>query len=390
MHIVYVPDSFPQPSETFVINEIDGLLNKGFHVSVVPRISGNIEQTQHTRLQTILPLINVVYSKRGFDVRAFFLGLKYGSQVRLGWRPHNVVKHIKNAISISRHVVAIKRQKPDLILIHFGYDNAIAGSIAAKILNKPSILWLHGSDIHTVPHRKLKWLTDHVSEVITHSVYAECLLKQQGITKRINIFCLGVNTGKFKVQNNNRLERPTLICIARMGHGKSQSSLIYIFKKLKERVSNADLWLVGDGPYIYKYKELVSRIRVEDVKFWGALSQEKIVQLLNQAWVKVLISEKEGFPVVLMEAQASGLPCVASSVGGIAEVVNDEETGFLFDLDDADFDGKVEDAMVDLLTNQELRESMGNKARTRAMELFDENLHIERMDKLIKQLLRKN
>ena len=73
MHIVYVPDSFPQPSETFVINEIDGLLNQGFQVSVVPRIVGDVTNTQHARLQVILPMISVIYDKIHFDIRAFFL-----------------------------------------------------------------------------------------------------------------------------------------------------------------------------------------------------------------------------------------------------------------------------------------------------------------------------
>jgi len=387
MHIVYVPDSFPQPSETFVINEIDGLLNKGFHISVVPRIEGDKSNIQHARLQAILPKINVVYNKTGFDGKAFFYGLKYGTQVWLGWRPPNLVRHIKNALSIAGHVAAIKQQNPDLVLIHFGYDNAIAGAIAAKLLNRPSVLWLHGSDMYTVPHRSLHWLEGNISRIVTNSQYSADLLKVLGVNQA-KVSYLGVDLDKFVPSKSSIKEQvPTVICVARLGHNKNHPRLLELFEQLITKVPDARLWLVGDGPNRQQYESLVSEKNKANIVFWGALSQEKIIELLNKAWLKALLSEKEGLGVAFIEAQATALPCVASNVGGIPEVVENNKTGFLFDLDDVDFDKKVSDAIVNLLTNHELRETMGKNARIRAMELFDENLHIERMEGLVNNLL---
>jgi len=357
---------------------------------VVPRIPGDIDNTQHARLQSILPLIDVVYGKKGFDIRVFFIALKYGGQVWLGWRPRNVLKHIKNAFSIAGHVATIKRKKPSLILIHFGYDNAIAGVIAAKVLNKPSILWLHGSDLHTVPHRSLQWLAGNVSRVVTNSQYSVGLLNNLGIKKDVEVSYLGVDLHKFIPKFLIKEPVPTVICIARLGHSKNHQRLLNVFEQVITKIPDAKLWLVGDGPNRQGYESLVSDENKKNIIFWGALSQEKIIELLNKAWIKVLLSEKEGLGVAFIEAQAAALPCVASNVGGIPEVIENNKTGLLFDLDDADFDKKVEDAMVDLLTNKPLRETMGKNARTRAVELFDEKDHIEQMDELIKKLLREN
>lgn len=387
MNVVYVPESFPQVSETFVINEIYGLIDKGFNISVVPRIPGADMNTPHARLQAILPLVDVVYEKGYFDIRGFFYGLRYGTQVWMGWRPRKFVLHINNALSISQHVAAIKRQNPKLVLIHFGYDNAIAGAIAAKLLNIPSILWMHGSDIHTVPHRSLHWLVKHTSRIVTNSHYSVGVLNKLGVDKSIEISYLGVNLDKFVPMNPSIKEvNPTIICVARLGHSKNHPLLLKLFDHITAKIPNVKLWLVGDGPNLKKYENLVSERNRKHIMFLGGVNQEQLIELLNRAWIKVLLSEKEGLGVAFIEAQAVGLPCVASNVGGIPEVIQDHDTGFLFDLDDTEVDMKVVGAIVDLLSNDDLRMAMGEKARVRAVEMFDENNHISRMENIINNL----
>jgi len=388
MHIVYVPESFPQPSETFVINEIDGLLGMGYQITVVPRIKGDLDNTKHARLNRIMQKIKVVYKSGGFNFSAFLYGLKYGGQVWQGWRLSKLIKHIKNAGEISKHVSAIQLQKPDLVLIHFGYDNALAGVVAAKLLKIPVFLWMHGSDMYTVPHRSLVWLTERASHVITNSDYSANLLVNLGVLGNLTVSRLGVDTGKFNQPLSNIKEHnPTLICIARLGHNKNHQQLILVFQQILEKIPSAKLWLVGDGPNRQLCESLVSNKNKEKIVFFGALPQEELIDLLQRSWVKVLLSEKEGLGVALIEAHAVGLPCVASSVGGIPEVIKINETGFLFDLKDPEFNQKVGNSIVELLSNDVLRNKMGNAARLRAETDFDEKLHIQRMDKLIKRIM---
>jgi colanic acid/amylovoran biosynthesis glycosyltransferase len=382
--ITYIPESFPQPSETFVINEISGLLEYGYDITVVPRISGAVGTVTHSKLRNILKSIKVIIEDKKIDFAALLLALKYGGQVKRGVKPKALIEKIKNSINIARHVYTIKAQHPEIIIIHFGYDNAVAGIIAATQLKIPAILWLHGSDMYTVPHKSLKWLTDKSSNVVTHSKFAVNLLRKLGVQKSIDISCLGVDINKFKPAiNKTKNKKLVLICVARLGHNKNHKKLIQVFRNVSKQMPNVALWLIGDGQYRTDLEKLVTDYQLGNVIFWGALGQEKIVELLQQASIKVLLSEKEGFPVVLMESQAIGLPSIATLVGGVAEVVTHEETGFLFDLNVPNFDTQVTNSIVDLLKNDGLREQMGKASRLRAEKLFDENVHINFMHNLI-------
>jgi len=386
MHIIYVPESFPQPSETFVINEIDGLLGLGYQITVTPRIEGDFANTQHARLERIMKKIKLVDSHGNFGLTAFVYALIYGGQLWQGWRPNKVLNHIKLAGNIARHVSVIKAQKPDLILIHFGYNNAVAGVIAARALRVPSLLWMHGSDMYTVPHRSLHWLTANVSSVITNSSYSQGLLESLGVKNKVSTSNLGVNIEKFKPSLPEKKEiNPTIICIARIGHNKNHVRLIKVFHRVLDEIPNAKLWLVGDGKNRKECESLISTKNKESIVFWGALSQEKVVTLLEKSWIKVLLSEKEALGVAFMEAQSAGLPCIASDVGGIPEVIKMNETGFLFDLDSPEFNDKLVQSIVNILDDDALRKKMGVAARIRAEAFFDEKDHIKRMDKLIKQ-----
>jgi glycosyltransferase involved in cell wall biosynthesis len=385
--IVYVPESFPQPSETFVINEIDSLLDIGYQITVVPRVSGYTGEIHHARLDKILTRIEVITKNSNLDLSSFFWGLLYGSQVWGGLRLRALIKHFKQALSIAQHVARITVEKPELIIIHFGYDNAVAGALASSYLKIPSILWMHGSDMHTVPHRSLIWISKQVSVVMTNSEYSAGLLNQLGVKNKIEISNLGIDLHNFKPPPiSNKQKNPTIICVARLGHHKNHRKLIHVFQRVLKQVHNAELWLVGDGPNREEYENLVSQLDLKQVVFWGMSSQEHIVKLMQQSWIKVLLSAKEGLGVALIEAQALELPCVATQVGGIPEVISDGKTGFLFDLNSVDFETKVVDAIVKLISDDDLRKKMGVEARIRAEQLFNEKTHIERMDAIIKTL----
>jgi glycosyltransferase involved in cell wall biosynthesis len=83
--------------------------------------------------------------------------------------------------------------------------------------------------------------------------------------------------------------------------------------------------LVGDGPEREKYEEMVKSFSLRDfVQFHGVKPKEYIAELMRKSFFFVLPSFSENLPCVLIEAMASGLPCVATNVGGIPELVNKE------------------------------------------------------------------
>ncbi|MFH0765206.1 MAG: glycosyltransferase [Calditrichota bacterium] len=105
--------------------------------------------------------------------------------------------------------------------------------------------------------------------------------------------------------------------------------LLNAARLLKSEGVPFNLDIVGDGPQLNEYKKLAGALKIsEQVKFWGYQTKDQIAILMRQADLFILPSQVEMLPCALIEAMASGLPAVASRVGGIPELVT-EHTGTL-------------------------------------------------------------
>jgi glycosyltransferase involved in cell wall biosynthesis len=119
--------------------------------------------------------------------------------------------------------------------------------------------------------------------------------------------------------------------------------------------------LIGDGPLLAEAQAMVRDLGlVERVQFWG--QRMDVAQRLAEAQVALLITNWEGFPRSILEAMRAGLPVVASAVGGIAESVQDGETGFVVPWADVEV---LRERLGQLLADPGLRARMGRKGRER-------------------------
>jgi len=389
--IAYVPESFPQISETFVINEIKGMIDFGFHVDVLPRIDG-VESVEHENYLYIKDKINILKQDVIPNFKSILLAFHRGSQ-RLSYKqfikPNILYSHICKAIDIAKHAKRIIQSKPDIILVHFGYDNATAGAIASKLLGCPMMLCLHGSDVHSVPHRSIKWITCRASIIIASSNYMRNAILELGVTRKIIVSNSGV--GKEFFVNNTRAREPLLITVARLGHCKNHHRTLRVLKIVKQTIPNIKLLIVGDGPDRDALEKYAHDLRLKNnVEFLGNITQEKIRTLLNKSWVKLLFSEKEGLGVSLIEAQACGIPCVASEIGGIPEVVLHGETGYLVDFSDINGEEYAAQYIISLIQDVELLNDMSRIAHLRAKNIFSEQRHYDFMAKTINDLIEGN
>jgi glycosyltransferase involved in cell wall biosynthesis len=136
------------------------------------------------------------------------------------------------------------------------------------------------------------------------------------------------------------------------------------------------LLIAGDGPETARLRELAPK----NVRFLGARSD--VPELMNAADGFVLSSLVEGLPAVLLEAAASGLPCVATAVGGVAEAVRDGVTGYVV----APGDAAALAAAMSRIAN-EPREEMSRAAREFAVSNFDLPNAIGQWERLYRELL---
>ena len=141
----------------------------------------------------------------------------------------------------------------------------------------------------------------------------------------------------------------------------------------------AALVLVGDGPERAAVEALARELGVADrVRFLGLLP--RFAELLARSDLFVLPSETESFGLAALEALASGVPVVASAVGGIPEVVRDRETGLLVPAADP---GALAAACVSLLEDEPRRRRMAASARADAVSRFDPEPTIDRYETLL-------
>ncbi|MGI6656361.1 MAG: TIGR03088 family PEP-CTERM/XrtA system glycosyltransferase [Desulfobulbus sp.] len=167
---------------------------------------------------------------------------------------------------------------------------------------------------------------------------AQWLHRKVGISeKKIRLIYNGVDTASFAPASPPVQEETgssmRIITVGRLDPVKDQATLVHAFRILCKRISSVEgcsvqLWIVGAGPEREALQGIIEQEGLEDrVLLLG--ERHDIAELLRQSDIFVLSSLAEGIPMTILEAAATGLPVVATDVGGIAEIVRDGETGYL-------------------------------------------------------------
>jgi N-acetyl-alpha-D-glucosaminyl L-malate synthase BshA len=173
-----------------------------------------------------------------------------------------------------------------------------------------------------------------------------------------------------------------LIQISNFRPLKRIEDVIAIFAKVLKHC-RAKLLMVGDGPERPKAEWLAATLGISDhVLFLG--KQNDMAQLLSMADVMLFPSENESFGLVALEAMACEVPVITTNIGGIPEVVEHGQDGYLFNVGDTD---GMSAACVDLIKNPERRLEMGQHARQHAQSEFCASKIVKRYEELYRQTL---
>lgn len=302
------------------------------------------------------------------------------------------------ALAVALHEVA-EREELDLIHAHYALPHATSAWIAREMLggHGPKIVTtLHGTDITLVG------LQPSYQAITQFSI-----LKSDGITavsdflrratvrdfdvaqERIDVIPNFINTSIF-TPDKEPCHRAALapdgqkivMHVSNFRTVKRIPDIITSFKKILESVE-ARLVFVGDGPDRSRAGALVSELGLQnDVVFLG--KHASVDELLSCADLFMLPSESESFGLAALEAMASGTPVVASTAGGIPEVVVDGEAGFLVEVGDID---ALARSAVDLLTQDDLHAEMSAGARRIAVDNFSADRVIPQYEECYRAVL---
>ena len=159
-----------------------------------------------------------------------------------------------------------------------------------------------------------------------------------------------------KQQFGIREDERVLIHISNFRKIKNLPDIIDAFMKVREAMP-AKLLLVGDGPEKHRVMDKLKDMPYKkDVLFLG--KQENIAELFSISDLKLLLSEKESFGLVLLEAMACGVPGIGTNIGGIPEVIDHGTNGYLVELGDVD---AVAQYAIELLSDEDEANTIPNE-----------------------------
>jgi glycosyltransferase involved in cell wall biosynthesis len=194
---------------------------------------------------------------------------------------------------------------------------------------------------------------------------------------------------KFNLANKNERQKTNdnscvIGFVGRLSEEKRVDDLLRAIKIVKEKHEGINCSIVGTGPEEEKLKKLVSELKLSQYVTFAGYSKNSFERLLDFD-IFVLPSRTEGCPIVILEAMASGLPVVATYVGGNKELVQDNETGILVPPNNPSI---MAEKIDKLIANKNLRLNMGQKGKSLAFSRFAPEKFTKSLENVYVQLLK--
>lgn len=276
--------------------------------------------------------------------------------VRTGYLPKigSLVNHHWMRHALSRPLAETHKRFPwDVVLASWLYPDGWAAVHACASYKAPVVLIAQGSDVHHYLHMPSRrtCILDAVREsagVITRSKSLAILLGEAGADRtKLTPITNGIDTTVFKtvdrVLARKLVEVPqdarVLLYVGNFLPVKNPLMLVKAFEKLCARPENSNVHLVvvGKGPLQAEVQAAAAKAGLADrLHLTGPLPSAKVAEWMQAADVFCMTSRNEGLPNVILEAQACGLPVVATAVGSIPELVDEPWKGGLARSEDID------------------------------------------------------
>jgi len=276
----------------------------------------------------------------------------------------------------------MKQKRLHHVHVHLGSQAATVGLYVRTIFGVGFSITVHGPD--EFYDAKGQHLTEKIaaadficcisffcrSQLMKFSPYAHW--------HKLIVSRLGVNTAEFWPKPLRHAPEPfSILCVGRLVPAKGQHQLIDAVKRLAGQGRRVRLHLVGGGPDDVSLRQRVSQF--EDpgtVVFEGPVNHDRIRTLYDAADLFCIPSFGEGIPIVLMEAMASGIPCVTTQIAGIPELIRSGIDGLL--VAPSDLDG-LTDALATLMDEQALRDRLSKNGRQRVLEHYDLRRNVQQL-----------
>jgi colanic acid/amylovoran biosynthesis glycosyltransferase len=398
MKIAFFVSKFPFLTETFILNQITGLIDRGHNVHIYAK-----KLSDHTTIHADIErydlfnktfyhgesYLNIPKNSYARIIKSFIILMNHRLSLPL-LKSLNIKNFGRKATSLSlfysTHLFMHKKiDAYDIIHSHFGTNGILAaqlkhlGAIKGKLITS-----FHGYDISKYPENNGFDVYDFLFKegdlfLPISKRWKERLIELGCPEEKTIVHRMGIDTKTFSFRP--RTFRPTekiyLLTVGRFVEKKGVAYGIQAVASLLHKYPQVEYRIVGDGPLRPDLSRLIQDASAsEQIKILGWRTQEDIVKLMQEAHIFLAPSitsstgDQEGIPVVLMEAMARGLPVVSTWHSGIPELVQDGVSGLLAPERNSD----ALAAKLDfLLAHHEWWAPMGHAGRAHVQQFYDIN-----------------
>lgn len=318
-----------------------------------------------------------------------------------------VASHVENLILIkfwvalrAYFIFLFKLATLDFVLVHIhmsqkaSFFRKLIFILLAKVGHKKILLHCHGSRFDQFYQKGsswekalIRWGFSLCDIIITLSPQWKEFYAQVAEPSKVMVLENAIPAELFRKspEIEKRIPGESIILFAgEVGERKGAYDLLSIVPELVAIAPKTRVLLAGNGDPA-KIGTLIKSLQIEGVIQWvGWCNPEDLIRLYHQAQIFVLPSYHEGLPMAILEAMACGLPVVSTRVGGIPEVIEDGENGFLINPGDRQ---ALLAAISTLLADGPLRAAMGSKNIEKIREKYDIPIYVQKLQHIYGELL---
>ena len=347
LRVAVITASFPSVSEQFIINHVTALLDAGCRVQVVALRQGDwtgalaTDKARILRPLTksvgyrtdvrVLPrLVGAAFTMMLWRPRRFFLALSYQRYGRAAG--------VKNLLMYR----ALCRLRYDIIHCHFGPNGHIGAFLKDSGIAPRLVVSFHGSDIHSYPRKHgvdiYRYLFDRADAVICNTTFTAGKVREHGADRRsLRVIPVGFDTDMYQLRHYTpRSDRFVVLTVARLSEKKGHEFALRAMALLCGRISGLAYRMIGDGALRRQLEQLARDLSIQSIcTFDGAQVGVQVAQAYRDCDIFVLPSviakngDMEGQGLVLQEAQACGVPVIATRHNGLPDGVLEGVSGLL-------------------------------------------------------------
>jgi glycosyltransferase involved in cell wall biosynthesis len=284
-------------------------------------------------------------ARNGFNVR----------EIRYISRPP-FLRYLTTALAMVKELVQIK---PDIVYCESLFSESLAGVIASKLLGFPVVTRPVG-EIYVYKSKAdsamMRFIIKNSTLVLAMTAHMKKEVLKYNRNAKVDVLHDGVDYDFFRQYPGAKPKPFSILYVGRLNRLKCIDCLLKAFGTVEKKMPGATLTLIGEGEQSAKLRRLAKELRLKKAFFMGIQKRDVVARHMKSSSMLVLPSLSEGFPLVIAEAMAAGLPIITTRIRGLPEIITDGENGYLVE---PERPAQLAEKIISLLENGEARKRFG-------------------------------